>query len=164
MKARSAQSRVVTPLLLPTLLGVAVAVTVAWVGFSPAWHSTPADAVYTVTYLSKQLTAHPAPWVGREVRMYAIAMVLPLWITSGTVPARSLVSLLADPGSGDSLPLVLGPQDRLLAVLRWLPVVGALAPPPQARVWGRPVVYRVQLVVMHIAGRDTYEAMLLDAA
>jgi hypothetical protein len=59
---------------------------------------------------------------------------------------------------------MLGPEDGVLAALRRLPVVGALVPPPQARVWGSPAVYRVQLEAVRGSAGDTYEALLLDAS
>jgi hypothetical protein len=120
-------------------------------------------AVYTVPDLCARLAAHPAQWVGRAIRLRAVAVALPLWGTPGRALTRRLVTRLVDAGGGGSLPVVLGPQDRLLATLRGLPVARVLVPAPQVLVWQRPTVYRVQLEALHGPGGDIYEAVLLDA-
>lgn len=153
--------RVLTLLLSAALLGLAV--TVASARHPPPVPGVPMGALSTVAYLSDHLAAQPAPWVGHVLRVRAVIVVLPLWVMHGTIPARRLVARLVDPGGGGSLPLVLGPQDGLLAALRRLPVVGALAPPPQAPVWGRPVMYWVQVEAVRGPEGATYEAVLLDA-
>lgn len=149
-------------LLLPVaVLGLAVAVTGA--RRPPSLPAAPTDAVSTVANLADHLAAHPAPWVGQVVRVRAVAVVMPVWVLHGRDPARRLVSLLVDPEGRHSLPLVLGPEDWLLAALRRLPLVGALIPPLQARVWGEPEVYRIMVEAVHGTGSVSYEAVLLDA-
>jgi hypothetical protein len=55
------------------------------------------------------------------------------------------------------LPLVRGPGSRWLDVLRRLPFVAALAPPPQALEWGRLTVYWVRPEVVRGVVGDTDE-------
>jgi hypothetical protein len=70
-------------------------------------------------------------------------------------------------GSSDALPLSLGASSRVLATLRRIPLVGALAPAPQLPHWGTMATYRVQLRAAPGGSCPTlpcYTVLLLDAA
>jgi hypothetical protein len=59
--------------------------------------------------------------------------------------------------------LAFGPEDRWLAALRRLPLIGLLAPAPQERVWDEPADYWVQVGAVRRGGRLSYEVVLLDS-
>lgn len=120
------------------------------------------EPLYTVAQLSAHLIAQPGQWVGRVVQARAVAVVVPLWLSHGTLPFRLMIPRLVDPHGGGDLPLVCGPEDRVLRVLRRLPLLGRLVPPPQVRVWERPTIYRIRLEMAHGLGYAPYAAVLLD--
>jgi hypothetical protein len=78
--------------------------------------------------------------------------------------------VLVDPAGtdlADPLPLTVGPSNPLLAFVRRVPVLGGLAPAPQAVHWEVVATYRVRLGAMphRLCGTTPcYEARLLDAA
>jgi hypothetical protein len=147
-------------LLLVVLLTLATAV--SWTPLSPRGVGSRTEPLYTVAQLSKHLTMRPRQWVGRVVQVRAVAVVVPLWVSHEMLPFRLMVARLVDPDGRGGLPLVFGPEDRVLGALRRLPLLGELVPPPQVRVWERPTIYRIRLEVARGPGDDPYAAVLLD--
>jgi hypothetical protein len=127
--------------------------------------------VYAVAALRTDLARTPGNWVGRTVRVEAVAGVRCVAWMGGPSPACSTwrPALLAPGAAGDDegLTLVSAPQPALLAVLRRLPFAGRLLPgPPQIR-WGALSTYRVRLhaaPARSCSSPPCYEALLLDAA
>jgi hypothetical protein len=141
---------------------LAVAVAVSWTPLAARGGDSSTAALYTLAQLSTQLTEHPGPWVGQVVQVRAVAVVVPLWVSHEMLPFRLMVARLVDPDGRGGLPLVFGPEDRVLGALRRLPLLGELVPPPQVRVWERPTIYRIRLEVARGPGDDPYAAVLLD--
>jgi hypothetical protein len=70
-------------------------------------------------------------------------------------------------GAVAPLPLALAGPDPLLAIVRRVPLLGSLAPAPQAVHWDVAATYRAQLRATNEALCGTppcYEALLLDVA
>src|SRR5579871_4445084 len=159
-RSHSLGSTLLAILLAIGLFGVAVAL--SRTRLTPHGSGARTEPLYTVAQLSGQLTAHPDVWVGREVQVRAVAVVVPVWVSHETLPFRLMVPRLVDPEGGGGFPLVLGPEDRVLGALRRLPIVGGLVPPPQMRVWERPAIYWIRLEAARSPGYDPYAAVLLD--
>jgi hypothetical protein len=78
----------------------------------------------------------------------------------------ALVAAEAD-DQGEPLHLAWGDAPPLLALLRRMPMLSALAPKPQAIAWATPGVYRVELQQAACFSGETgpcYQAVILDAA
>lgn len=128
-------------------------------------------AVYSVAALASQLTHHPRGWLGRTVLVRGVAQVTGIHTFRPGCEQSPLCVVvqpawrLDDPETPDlvgSLPLRWGDPDPLRALLRGLPLIGRLAPPPQVADPGMTALYRIQLrAVPHSA---QYEAVLLDVA
>lgn len=125
---------------------------------------------YTLAGLMDALQRDPSDWYGRVIRVRAILVGTPGWVTASGSLTRvaDMRSLrLVDSEGVENLPLLIGPHDGLLAVLRWLPLVGPALPAAQVPRWGEAAVYRIQLRRIVTSACDTcyeYEAVLLDAA
>jgi hypothetical protein len=125
-------------------------------------------AVYSVAGLHERLAAHPAAWVGRPLRVRALAGACTT--QSGTGPCLYWQPELTDPDAPPgawALPLARGSSPPLLALLRRLPLLGDLAPPPQRPHWGQTRVYSLLLQAGPCFTGDPppcYEAVLIDAA
>lgn len=136
------------------------------------------DAVYSVAQVQAGLADHPQAWIGRTVRVRGMADPCPF--QGGTTRLWQcadepfiLVPGPADPAA-EPLPLSALAPDTLLAVLRALPLLRAVAPPPdpmalsQAVPVFRPARFRVQvrrLTAQSCAGRSPcYAAELLAVA
>lgn len=123
--------------------------------------------IYSVEYMRDELVAQPRAWLGRTVRLYAVATHLrvqycpfPVDVCVGEMP------VFAAPGTAPtpSLPLVWGLSDPTRARLRQVRLLASIVP-PQAPHWGRPATYRV--VLRRLPGprcRRCYAAVLLDAS
>ena len=126
--------------------------------------------VYTVAQVEAELAGQPERWLGRTVRLRAIADPCPMWGS----PSMGLHCLNAQPvlvdqeGSrADSLPLTWRQQGALLASLRGVPLLGKLVPAPQVLGWEARATYRVRLraaPATNCGYLRCYEAVLLDAA
>jgi hypothetical protein len=126
--------------------------TLAGAGCARAWWARIGTArtepVYTVAALRAYLKRDLSAWVQRTVRVRAIPALR--WCFVWTTPSPSCQ--LWEPalvGAGTdahgALPLAWGGAPPVLAYLRQLPVLDALAPPPQGIWWGTPGIYRVHL-------------------
>jgi hypothetical protein len=156
---------------LKLLLAPALALTSLWAHAVLAPH--PADpgaagSLYTVAQLRERLAANPRAWVGRVVRVRAIAYGC--WALGGPGNAKCRIwrpSLIDRIGQADPLALSWAPPNPLLATLRQLPLVGDLLPPPQGTDWDVPAVYRVRIRVVaagQCGAAACYQALLVDAA
>ena len=136
-----------------------------------AWN-TPAPApVYAVGAVRAGLSRAPGAWVGRTLRVRAVADNPCLTWMGGANPACiSWQPALLDasaPNAAKALPLGAAPQLPLLAALRRLPLTRWLVGTPQQLRWGVPATYRVRLETAPatVCGRARcYQAVLLDAA
>jgi hypothetical protein len=109
-------------------------------------------AVYSFTQLKAALVHDPEAWIGRAVRVRAVADYCLSWTQLGDGDARNIcssrVTVLRDPsrpGSTIHLPLRLAPETALLATLRRVPGAAALLPAAQTPWWGVPQIYTVRL-------------------
>lgn len=123
----------------------------------------PVYSVAAVTGLSHD----PATLVGRTLLVRGVAAgtacLPPPNATLCGIPRFSL----RDPGPAaalNRLDLTWGPGDPLLAVLRRVPLLGAILPAQQVIRWEAVAVYRVRFRVERHCGDACYEALLLDAA
>lgn len=128
-----------------------------------AMHIWAAGPVYTVADVEHVLVQAPRAWSGRTVLVQGRVAVDRTWS-----PPDSIVTRLAlvDPGRADGLrPLYLqwGRPDPWLAVLRRLPLLGRLVPPPQRPRVGLPGIYRVRLAGPSASPPGGADLVLLDA-
>jgi hypothetical protein len=142
-----------------------------------------ASPVYTVTELRTSLTQDPRAWVGHVVLVRGtvtgcgfglpcpLVMAAVRCATRGPCPPIGLpgMMLVDQPTISrlGGLPVQLGAENPQLAVLRRLPLLGRVVPPPQVVHWGIPAVYRVQLqpTQRSVCGSaPCYAAVLEDAA
>ena len=152
------------------ILGVALLVGGAQVLIA-APHGPAPSPDYAVTALRMDLARSQGSWVGRTVRVKAVAGVRCGSWMGGAVPAciEWHPALLApEAASNDAgLPLLEAPEPALLAALRRLPVAGWLLPGLQRIRWGTLSTYSVRLraaPARSCAFMPCYKAVLLDAA
>jgi hypothetical protein len=125
--------------------------------------------VYTVAQVQAQLARRPGAWAGRTVRVSGRAVACAIRFERGYLRCVGEEPRLIDPDAGpasEPLPLVWGARDRLLTMVRRVPLLGGLLPAPQAVTWGAVATYRVGLQVIpgEPCAAACYEAVLLDAA
>jgi len=128
-------------------------------------------AVCPVAAVASRLAHHPHEWLGRTVLVRGVARVAGIHTFRPGCEQSPLCVVvqpawrLDDPGTPNlagSLPLRWGDPDPLRALLRGLPLIGRLAPPPQVADPGMTATYRIQLRA--VAHSTQYEAVLLDVA
>jgi hypothetical protein len=126
--------------------------------------------VYSLAQIQAHLAQQPGQWLGRTVRLFALAQPCPTWGSpSNPLHCASWQPELGDPDDmtlDPPLRLAAGPSDPLLDLLGRLLVVRQLLP-LQRLVWERPVAYRVRLGVQATRpciASSCYEVLLLDAA
>lgn len=141
---------------------------------------TPAPPpVYSLATVWAGLSQSPSGWVGRTVRVRALAGNPCLTWMHDAYPAciygRPALLEPSAPNIATALPLRGAPPTSLLAALP-SPLLAALnrlhlarwlAPAPQQIRWGAPAIYRVRLQVAPFTfcgAARCYEALLLDAA
>ena len=133
--------------------------------------SPAAGPVYTLAALDADLARRPRAWLGRTLRVQAllggkcVAMV-----GLYTQSCASWEMALTDPAGDQAvapLPLTWGDPPSLIALLRRLPLLGWLAPPPQIAHSSATATYRIKLQTTPCAALDDgpvcYGAQLLDA-
>jgi hypothetical protein len=156
-------------------IGVGLAV-VAGVLFVVIHSMTSIGRVYSVAQVQAGLRHSPQLWAGRTVLVYGVAIGCP---PGYPCPQLNLPAGTAETGLGlasstrvplaQALPLECEPQDSWLMVLRHVPVLRHLVPPPQALYMARLAdhrVYRVRLVSVTPCGTPSslcIRARLLDA-
>lgn len=130
-----------------------------------------AGPVTTVAAVRAGLRHAPRSWMNRPIYVRAIVDVACAFaLYPGTYTCGTLQPAMFDAEGTEGaapLPVVLLPQQRNLLLLRRLPLAGQLVPPPQALLWGRAAVYRVEVRAAAHPGchpATCYEALLLDAA
>jgi hypothetical protein len=153
---------------LAVLLGLAP-LAIRWLAAGPG-HGQ-ASAVYTVAQVRDHLARDRAAWVGRTVRIRALAEPCPARGNPyGPMGCPRPQPDLADPEGADladPLPLVVGSGSPLLAALRRLPLVGGWVPPLPAPPWEVLHTYQVRLQAAPGGSCGValcFEAVLLDAA
>ncbi len=123
--------------------------------------------IYSVRNLRDELALQPGVWLGRTVRLYAVATHVRVQYCPSPVDACvGAMPVFAAPGTAltPSLPLVWGLSDPMRARLRQFRLLAHVVP-PQAPQWGRPATYRV--ILRRLPGlrcRMCYAAVLLDAS
>jgi hypothetical protein len=137
------------------------------------------EPVYSVAALSADLRREPAAWVGRTVRVRAIAEVCTVcggWQPvqpsgPGTDTAAPLPPTLLKSAEGTgataAIPIVIAPGSPPPAFLRQIPLLDRLVAAPHTVQWSVVAVYRVQLCAAGCAAGlppQCYAAVLLDAA
>jgi hypothetical protein len=134
-------------LLLPCALGLAAVALAA--GIVPATGRRVGGSVYTVAQVQAHLVDDATTWVGRTVRVRALAEPCPAWGSPHSpLHCRRLAPVLVDPAGtdlADPLPLVVRPGSPLLAALRRLPLAGGLLAAAPAPPWEVLRTYRVRL-------------------
>lgn len=106
------------------------------------WTSRDTRHLWTLAALQHRIVDAPRHWLGHTVRVEGVAIS----VRSRRDPFTwSEQEFLVDANSSARLPLAHAPENRMLAVLRRLPLIGAWLPPPQALVWDCPAVYQIQL-------------------
>jgi hypothetical protein len=131
--------------------------------------ATSAGPVYSLAQIQARLAEQPGRWLGRTLRLRALAQPCPTWGSPhDPLHCATRQPVLVDPDGAaldPPLPLAAGPGDPLLDVLRGLPLVGRLLP-AQRLAWERPAAYRVRLGLRasRTCGAATcYQALLQDA-
>ena len=154
-------------LVLAALVGAAAVLFCVAAGMAEA----PTGPIYTVAALHLQLARRGTWWLGRTVRVRAVAAdCIPRVDAPPDEPCVRLPPSLIDTGVREPtlwFPIDLGNPSPLLAVLRALPAVGYLAPSPQRLRWRTVQTYRVQLTSMRCNLGQTppcVAAVVLDAA
>ena len=111
----------------------------------------PTGPVYSVAALWARLRRDPAHWVGRTVRVRAIALPCAVWI--GGMPGHCIDHrwALFDGGPRLAATLLVLPDDaasRAPAWLRRLPIAHFLIPSSPTLQWGVPADYTLQVRLM----------------
>lgn len=126
--------------------------------------------VYSMAQIQAYLARQPGQWLGRTVRLWALAQPCPTWGSPHSpLHCAGWQPQLVDPDDAalnPPLPLVARSGGSLFGLLRRLPLVGRLLP-VQRLVWERPEAYRVRLRAQtsrSCLASSCYEALLLDAA
>jgi hypothetical protein len=122
--------------------------------------------IYRVADLQRAVARDPGQWLGRTALVRGRLATYDTWSAPDSiVHAIALV----DPGASYdtmALPVVLGGDDPLVALLRHVPVLGEHLPTLQAPRWGADTTYRVQFRLAPGTWCTTlpcYQAVLLDA-
>ena len=154
---------------------VPLAAALLFLGISMALHALVpprGGPVYSVGALWARVHRDPDRWVGRTVRLYAVAERCASPISDSVTACIDPRPALFDAASQPRLALLLLPEGAaapLRAWLRRLPLVGSLVPAPPAPRWDAPAVYRIQLRARPcspappVPQPQCYEALLLDA-
>jgi hypothetical protein len=148
--------------LLALVLGTGIA---AMIGTSHS-HQPP---LYTVAEVQTHLARNPGAWAGRTllVRGLVTPAGCEAWPAPESTSCRDRRQGIRDAEGFTPLPLTLGAPNPLLGLLRRLPAVSRLVPPPPTPHMGVLATYRIQLraVAEGLCGGTAYcyEAVLLDA-
>ncbi len=160
----SASTRYPVRLLAAALLGGSSLLLIALSAPSP-------PPVYALAVVQAGLIRSPGAWVGRTVRVRAVAAMPCVTRMGGANRActswRLALLDASAPSTATALPLQGAPPPPLLAALRRLPLASWLVASPQQVRWGALSAYRVLLQAAPTAVCDAppcYEALLLDAA
>ena len=142
-------------LLLASFSGVAL-----WATMHRYPSSSP--TVYTVAALADDLASNHTAWIGRTVWVRGEAVVQ-LNRPNSVAGVQFMQMYLVDPVRPRDILFMDGSPNPVYATLRSLPLVGQLAPSPQAPRMGLLADYQVQLQLIPCAGgRACAAAVLLD--
>jgi hypothetical protein len=153
--------------LLIASLGLVLVAVLAMVVLDRPFDRSP---VYSVAQLHSHLEKDPRRWLGQTLLVRGAVFARGCREEAGTLvlcSPRQVVLTDAGPTlTVAALPLASARPDPWLTVVRHLPLLGGILPPPQVVHWGQVAVYRVQLrtLVDTAGGRAAYAALLLDAA
>ena len=147
-----------------TLLLAPLAVVALWAAVrSPA--SSP-HAIYTVAAFTDRLAHAHTSWIGRTVwvRGDVVTRTERLDQPGGDAGLGFTQMYLVDPVAPRDIFFEAGPPNPLYALLRSLPLIGRLTPPPQSPRIGVSADYEVHLQVLPcLRGYSCDAAILLDA-
>jgi hypothetical protein len=148
------------------LMSLALTISVADTAISSLMNQRP---VYSVVELHANLTRRPAAWVGRIVWVQGLAVAsgCQTWPAPEGTDCRDWRQGIADPRRVEVLPLAEGVPNPLLAILRRVPLLSTVMPPPQQLRWGAVTTYRVRVRLAPASSCSIlpcYEVVLLDAA
>jgi hypothetical protein len=161
-----------TCLLFTVVAASGLAALIAWLSLHLLIMEAPLAGpgpIFSVEAVRTGLVRDPAVWLHRSLRIRAIA-------SRCGGPAGGPHCLYAQPqllgASGDGATWALSldwdpASPPLLQLVRRLPVLGTLMPPPQRLRWGVMAVYRVRLAPVSPppwGASPCYEGVLLDAA
>lgn len=129
----------------------------------------PAGPVYSLNTLWAHLQRDPARWLGRTVRVHAVAEPCALPLADSTPPCADPRPALFDAGPHPHGALLLLPGGATPATLGWLrglPIMGTLIPPPPEPRWGvsRDYMLQIRLTPCPVVGISScydYAALLL---
>jgi hypothetical protein len=155
------------------LLAMSLVLLAGAVGFHVWWEQSGGSRgvpIYSLAALRANLESDPTNWLGRTARVHAIPVLQ--WCFVWTVPSPRCAlqepALVSPKTNTDApLPLAWGSAPPLLAFLRQVPLLGAVAPPPQVIQWARPGIYRVQVLVAScfaVGMGPCYKATVLDSS
>jgi hypothetical protein len=126
--------------------------------------------VYSLAQIDAHLAQQPERWMGRTLRLWALAQPCPNWGSPlNPIHCSALQTVLVDPDDSaldPPLPLAAGSGDQLLGLLRTMPMLGRWLP-VQRLAWEHPATYHVRLHATQAGScrpPPCYEAELLDAA
>jgi hypothetical protein len=133
------------------------------------------ETVYSLATVEGNLAYDPGSWLGRTIQIRGEIVPCMAVPSAGGGPCAELTQGDAWPdgyshfasGSPNPLPVTHAGLDPVRSILRWVPLVGRLAPAPQELHWGVVATYRVQLASVpdSICGMGACaEARLLDSA
>jgi hypothetical protein len=120
------------------------------------------SVVYPVGAVEQGLARDPDAWLGRIILVHGVAVIYHGHRDRDTITTGLA---LRDAQLDAALTLAYGRPERLVAVLRDLPLVGRWLAPSQTLQPGRLVIYRVRLSRLAGGGcAPCYQAILLDSA
>ena len=108
----------------------------------------PAARVYPLGTLWTQMQRDPARWIGRTVRVRALAVQCTATLSGPGSPCLDQRPALLEPAPSSSsalLPLAPAPEPGSPTWLRGLPVLGLLLSGPPKPAWGVPATYTIRV-------------------
>jgi hypothetical protein len=123
--------------------------------------------VHDVADMQRRIAQDPAEWIGRTLLVRGRIVSDRTWGPPDSIVTHMDLFDVHPVPDAPGLPLAWGSDDNLVVSLRGIPLLGRLAPPPQAVHWGTPATYRIRLQSLPVAfctAAPCIEAILLDAA
>jgi hypothetical protein len=128
--------------------------------------------VLTVAAVQVHLAKDPRAWTNRTLLLRGVAATADCvnqLARAGIVcaPPQAVLRDASSSAAGARLPLAVASPDRLLTIVRRVPLLGSMAPAPQVVHWEVVATYRVQLQPVpagSCGGTTCYEALVLDVA
>jgi hypothetical protein len=121
--------------------------------------------VYTIVELTRQIERDPGVWNGHDAWVRGRAVLDRPPRDPSDLPTHFMLVDADVPPSSLALNVVMGPEDPLLAALRRVPLLGALAPGAQSLQLKVTKVYHIQVrLPCPVTCARYVQAILLDAA